>query len=86
MPARLKVTEHQLVIRQCACGTHTTAAGPATVDAPVQYGPRLAAIVVYLMVAQFGAQKRVARAVADLFAVPISQCSVAALTALSRPP
>jgi len=40
------------------------------VDAPVQYGPRLTAVVVYLMVAQFGAQKRVAQAVADLFGVP----------------
>jgi transposase len=49
-------------------------------DAPVQYGPRLAAIVVYLLVVQFGAQKRVAQAVADLFGVPISQGSVAAIT------
>lgn len=32
------------------------------------------------MVAQFGAQKRVAQAVADLFGVPISQGSVAAMT------
>jgi hypothetical protein len=51
------------------------------VDAPVQYGPRLTAVVVYLLVAQFGAQKRVAQAVADLFGVPISQGSVAAMTA-----
>jgi transposase len=80
-PVKAEVTEHQLVTRLCACGAHTSAAGPATVDAPVQYGPRLAAIVVYLMVAQFGAQKRVAQAVADLFGVPISQGSVAALTA-----
>lgn len=75
------MTEHQLVTRRCGCGAHTSAAGPTTVGAPVQYGPRLAAIVVYLMVAQFGAQKRVAQAVADLFEVPISQGSVAALTA-----
>jgi hypothetical protein len=51
------------------------------VDAPVQYGPRLTAVVVYLLVAQFGAQKRVAQAVADLFGVSISQGSVAAMTA-----
>lgn len=37
-------------------------------------------MVVYLLVAQFGAQKRVAQAVADLFGVPISQGSVAAMT------
>jgi transposase len=79
-PMKTEVTEHQLVTRRCGCGAHTTAAGPAGVDAPVQYGARLAAIVVYLLVAQFGAQKRVAQAVAHLFGVPISQGSVAALT------
>jgi transposase len=77
---RARVTEHQLVTRRCGCGQHTTGAAPARVDAPVQYGARLTAIVVYLMVAQFGAQKRVAEAVADLFGVPISQGTVAALT------
>ena len=79
-PMRARVTEHQLVTVRCGCGQHTTGAAPDGVDAPVQYGPRLTAIVVYLMVAQFGAQKRVAQAVADLFGVPISQGTVAALT------
>jgi transposase len=82
-PMQAQVTEHQLVTRQCACGQHTTGVAPATADAPVQYGPRLTAIIVYLMVAQFGAQKRVADAVADLFGVPVSQGTVAALTARS---
>ncbi|WP_127509308.1 IS66 family transposase [Actinoplanes solisilvae] len=76
-----RVTEHQLIARRCACAAVTCAQAPPGVDAPVQYGPRLAAIVVYLLVAQFGAQKRVAQTVADLFGVPISQGSVAALTA-----
>jgi transposase len=75
-----RVTEHRLIARRCSCATVTCADAPAGVDAPVQYGPRLAAIVVYLLVAQFGAQKRVAQTVSDLFGVPISQGSVAALT------
>ncbi|MDT5024315.1 MAG: transposase [Micromonosporaceae bacterium] len=79
-PVATRVTEHRMVTRRCDCGHETTAASPAQVDAAVQYGPRLTAIVVYLMVAQFGAQKRVAQAVADLFGVPISQGSVAAMT------
>jgi transposase len=79
-PMRATVTEHQLVTRRCGCGACTTAAAPAQVDAPVQYGPRLTAIVIYLLIAQFGAQQRVAAAVADLFGVPISQGSVAAMT------
>jgi transposase len=79
-PVKAETTEHQMVTRRCGCGAHTTAAAPTGVDAPVQYGPRLTAIVVYLLVAQFGAQKRVAQAVADLFGVPICQGSVAAMT------
>lgn len=80
-PVTARVVEHRLNARRCGCGVVTCASAPAGVDAPVQYGPRLAAIVVYLLVAQFGAQKRVAQTVADLFGVPISQGSVAALTA-----
>jgi transposase len=76
-----RVVEHHLISRRCGCATVTCGSGPAGVDAPVQYGPRLSAVVVYLLVAQFGAQKRVAQAVADLFGVPISQGSVAAMTA-----
>ncbi|MEN3610519.1 IS66 family transposase [Plantactinospora sp. ZYX-F-223] len=79
-PVGARVTEHRLVTRRCGCGQQTMGAAPAGVDAPVQYGPRLAAIVVYLMVAQFGAQKRVAQAIGDLFGVPVSQGSVAGLT------
>jgi transposase len=78
---KARVVEHHLVARRCGCAVVTCAAAPGGVDAPVQYGPRLTAAVVYLLVAQFGAQKRVAQAVADLFGVPISQGSVAAMTA-----
>jgi transposase len=77
---KARVTEYQLVARRCGCGTVTCGQAPAGVEAPVQYGPRLTAVVVYLLVAQFGAQKRVAQAVADLFGVPISQGSVAAMS------
>ena len=42
-------------------------------DTPVQYGPRLTAVVVYLLVTQFGAQRRAAQAVADLFGVPLAR-------------
>lgn len=78
---RARVIEHRLVARRCGCGTVTRAATPAGVDAPVSYGSRLSAVVMYLLVAQFGAQARVAQAVADLFGVPISTGSVAAMNA-----
>jgi transposase len=78
---KARVVEHHLVSLRCGCTAVTCGSAPDGVDAPVQYGPRLTAVVVYLLVAQFGAQKRVAQAVADLFGVPISQGSVAAVTA-----
>jgi transposase len=48
-PQPLVVTKHRA--HQCccsACGTETRAAFPEDVTAPVQYGPRIAALVIYL--------------------------------------
>ncbi len=79
-PVSVRVTEHQLVCRECACGLRTRAAAPAGVDAAVQYGPRIAAIVVYLYVGQFLSKKRTAQALAELFGTPLSGGTVAAMT------
>jgi hypothetical protein len=80
-PMRIRVTEHQLVTRRCECGESTTAAAPVGIDAPVQYGPRIAAIIVYLYVGQFLSKKRTAQALAELFGTPISDATVATMTA-----
>src|SRR4051794_23427931 len=48
----VRVVEHQLISRRCACGALTTATGPAGVSAPVSYGPHAAAIAVYLVLGQ----------------------------------
>lgn len=66
--------------RRCWCGVTTTAPAPPGVDAPVQYGPRIAAIIVYLYVGQFLSKKRTAQALAELFGTPISAGTVAAIT------
>jgi transposase len=79
-PVAVHVTEHQLVTRRCPCGTDTTATAPDRVTSPVQYGPRILAIIVYLYVGQFLSKKRTAQALADLFGVPISDGTVAAAT------
>ena len=76
----VRVTEHQAIARQCGCGTVTRGAVPVGVDAPVQYGPRIAAIIVYLYVGQFLSKKRTAQALAELFGTPISQGTVASIT------
>src|ERR1022692_182782 len=80
-PAAVEVTEHQLVERECGCGHATKGDAPAGVDAPVQYGPRIAAIIVYLYAGQFLSRQRTAHALAELFGIPLSSGTVAALTA-----
>lgn len=80
-PVRAEVTEHQLIERQCGCGQRTKAAAPAGAEAPVQYGPRTAAIVVYLHAGQFLSKQRTALALGELFGIPCSSGTVAALTA-----
>jgi transposase len=80
-PVCIEVTEHQLVERECVCGQRTRGRAPAGVDAPVQYGPRISAIVVYLYVGQFLSRKRTAQALAELFGTPLSGGTVASLTA-----
>jgi transposase len=80
-PVKIEVTEHQLIERECECGHRTRATAPAGVDAPVRYGPRIAAVVVYLYVGQFLSKQRTARALAELFGTPLSAGTVATLTA-----
>jgi transposase len=80
-PVKVKVTEHQLIERECSCGSRTKAEAPEGAEAPVQYGPRIAAVIVYLYTGQFLSKKRTAQALAELFAVPLSSGTVAALTA-----
>jgi len=63
----LEVTQHELVARRCWCGTVTKARPPAGVDAPVQYGSRIAGAGVYLFHGQFLSKARTAAALGDLF-------------------
>jgi hypothetical protein len=55
--------------------------GCAGAGGPVQYGPRIAAVIVYLYAGQFLSKQRTAQALAELFGVPLSSGTVAALTA-----
>lgn len=75
------VTEHRAHACQCpACGSTTRAAFPEGVNAPVQYGPRLAAIVVYLRNSQHLPEKRLAALMALLFAVRLSGATIARMS------
>ena len=64
-PVRAKVTEHQLIERECGCGHRTRGTAPRGAEGPVQYGPRIAAIIVYLYAGQFLSKDRTAAALAE---------------------
>ena len=79
-PVQFQVTEHQLISRTCSCGITTCPPAPERVNAPVQYGPRVTGIIVYLYVAQLLSKKRTAAALAELFGLPVSGGTVASMT------
>jgi transposase len=80
-PAPLVVTEHRAHRCCCvACGTETRATFPGAVSAPVQYGARIAAFVVYLLNCQFVPEDRLATLMADLFGVSLSRATIAQMS------
>jgi transposase len=80
-PMTVRVIEHQLIARRCGCGTTSCGTAPEGVAAPVQYGSRITAIVLYLYVGQFLSKKRTAQALAELFGTPVCEGTVASMTA-----
>jgi transposase len=75
------VTEHQLIERECRCGHRTKGAAPQGAEAPTQYGPRIAAIIIYLYTGQFLSKERTAQALTEMFGVSLSSGTVAGITA-----
>jgi transposase len=71
-PVRPRVTEHRLLGCRCVCGAVTSAAAPAGINAPAQYGPGVAALAAYLVVGHHVAFKRAAQILADLCGVAVS--------------
>jgi transposase len=65
--ALFEVTEHQAESRLCACGETSKASFPDEVRAPMQYGPRLRSLVVYLSQYQLLPMERVSETLADVF-------------------
>jgi transposase len=76
----VRVIEHQLIARRCACGATTCGSAPDGVTAPVQYGPRITGIILYLYVGQFLSKKRTAQALTELFGTPVCDATVATMT------
>lgn len=77
-PIRLEVTEHRAEKRGCAgCGTVTTASFPETASAPVQYGPQVQAIALYLGGYQLLPYQRLTETFSELFNCPLSAGTLA---------
>src|SRR5690606_25505254 len=79
-PITVRVTEHQLIARRCACGTTTRATAPDGVSAPVQYGPRPTAVTPCCYVGQFLAKTRSAQGLAERSGTPVCEGAAAAMT------
>jgi len=77
----LIVTEHRAYDCCCAaCGTQTRGAFPEGVTAPVQYGKRIGAFVLYLLHYQLLPEKRLAALMADLFGVKLVTATIARIS------
>jgi transposase len=80
-PRPLIVTEHRAHACRCAaCGTQTRGEFPAGVSAPVQYGKRIGAFVLYLLHYQLLPEKRLAMLMADLFGVKLVTATIARIS------
>jgi transposase len=80
-PQPLVVTEHRAHQCRCTgCGKQTRAAFPEEVRAPVQYGARVTAMVLYLLHFQLLPEQRLAEAMADLFGVHLATATIAAMS------
>ena len=80
-PRPLAVTEHRAHRCRCGrCGGETRASFPDGVTAPVQYGARITAMVVYLAHYQLLPEDRLAALLKDLFGVGLVPATIARMS------
>jgi len=75
-PIKPLYIEYQQYGTQCICSHHQKAAYPDGVNAPIQYGSSVMALVSYLNVYQYVAYKRLSQLLNDVFSLPISEGSI----------
>jgi len=76
-PITARVIEHQAQTVCCPqCGTETSGAFPPEVAAPVQYGPGVATLAVYLTQEQLLPLARARAVLAEVFGCPVAQGTI----------
>lgn len=76
-PIKVEITEHQAEKKLCPyCGCLNKASFPEEVQQPVQYGPRLKAVAVYLSQYQLLPYERTSELFADVFGHQLSQATL----------
>ena len=83
-PLNLIVTEHQAEQKSCPCGCVTTAIFPPEATAPVQYGPWVQSLVVYLSVYQFLPFGRLKEFFSELFGVKLSPATMQRMLVVAK--
>lgn len=78
---RLRVTEHVVERRRCACGCETKAVFPPAVTAPACYGPGVRALAAYLAVHQHLPFDRMAQLFGDVLGQEVSVGALAQMVA-----
>lgn len=80
-PVTMEITEHRIHQQRCTCGKIHRSEFPVDVVAPVQYGPGVKALAVYLTQHHMLPVARTARLLSDLYGVPISAGTIQAMIA-----
>jgi len=76
-PKMIFVTEHRVEVKLCPnTGREVSAAFPAGVNAPTQYGRRLSGCLVYLRTQQLIPLDRISQLCTDLFGITVSEATV----------
>jgi transposase len=71
-PIKAYITEYQLFSRKCTCGHCTKSTAPLGVDAPVQYGAGVDAIVAYLSTRQYISMERIKEFMSQMMGIDMS--------------
>lgn len=73
---RIEVSEHRAEVWICQCGRKHQGEFPERVNAPAQYGPRVKAIVTYLVVGQLLPYGRTVETLEELMGIELSEGSL----------